>query len=110
MLICSLQSNFNSRRLSGTGTSAQNLFFSDLDKTYQHITTRGAVLRKEKLELQKKLKEQEESRKKLIESFTQPDGSLRVPLGENPTEMEKKQAEWFDNLPHDYKGSFFILP
>ncbi|KAJ3323932.1 hsp90 co-chaperone Cdc37 [Boothiomyces sp. JEL0866] len=90
-------------KLSGTGTSAQNLFFSDLDKTYQHITARGAVLRKEKLELQKKLEEQQETRKKLIESFTQPDGSLKIPLGENPTEMEKKQAEWFDNLPHDYK-------
>lgn len=94
-------------RLSGSGSSAQNLFFSDLDKTYAHISKRGKILLKEKLDKIKKEKEQMESREQLYKSFLQPDGTLKVPLGPEPTEMELKQAEWFDNLPEDYKRILF---
>jgi hypothetical protein len=48
-------------------------------------------------------KQQLEKRKEIYESFLQPDGSLTLPLGPEPTEMELKQAEWFDNLPEYYK-------
>jgi hypothetical protein len=91
--------------LTGTGTSAQNLFFSDLKTTYDHIQNRGLVLRKERIEKIKQMKEQREARQKLYESFKQEDGTLKLPLQENPTEMELKQKEWFDALPEDYKST-----
>jgi hypothetical protein len=62
------------------------------------------VLRKERVEKMKKIKEQQEERKKIYDSFKQADGTLKLPIGENPTEMELKQKEWFDALPEDYKG------
>ncbi|KAI8892950.1 Cdc37 N terminal kinase binding-domain-containing protein, partial [Globomyces pollinis-pini] len=84
-------------------SNAQKLFFEDVDKTYEHITNRGAILRKERLDKKQAQLQQEKARKELIESFTQPDGTFKLPVGESPSEMELKQAEWFDNLPHDYK-------
>lgn len=105
----SFQSNpIYNPRLSGTGTSAQNLFFTDLKNTFDHIQKRSKVLLHEKLEKINLEKEQEENRKNIYESFKQADGTLKIPLGPEPTEMEIKQAEWFDNLPEYYKGTFYI--
>ena len=43
----------------------------------------------------------------LVSKFRQPDGSLKLPLEPDATESEKRQKEWFDNLPHDYKGASY---
>lgn len=75
-----------------------------MDKTYKHINSRAKILLKEKQDKIFAEKEQELAREKIYESFKHADGTLRIPLGENPTENELKQAEWFDNLPEYYKG------
>jgi hypothetical protein len=76
-----------------------------LETTYNHIKTRGKVLRAEKIEMDQKLKAQAQHKKSIYNKFKQPDGTLKLPLSDPPTEMELKQAEWFNNLPEDYKGA-----
>ncbi len=90
-------------RLTGTGSSAQNLFWGDVKNTYEHIQKRSLVLRKEKLEKIKKEEEAREARVKLVQKFSTPDG-YRMPLGDEPTEVELKMKEWFNVLPEYYKG------
>lgn len=89
--------------MQGTGTGAQNLFYGDLQKTYDHVITRGGVLRQDRVAKKIELQMQEQKKKEIYESFLQPDGTLKLPLGQDPTEVDIKQKEWFDNLPEDYK-------
>ena len=95
-------------RLTGTGTAAQNLFFTDLETTYKHITTRAQVLRAEKLPLEKEHRERLAYRRALYEKFKQPDGTLKLPTSEPPTPAELKQKEWFDCLPEYYKEGLLL--
>ena len=92
----------------GAGTSAQNLFFSDLENTYNHIKSRGKVLRAEKLLLEKEHRARAEERHRLYLKFKQPDGTLKLPASDPPTDMELKQKEWFDNLPEYYKEGLLL--
>ncbi len=95
-------------RLHGTGSSAQNLFFTELNKTYEHIIKRGGVLRQSRVEKKIQHEKQQAKKREIYESFKQPDGTLKLSLGPEPTEIDLKQKEWFDNLPEDYKGIFVI--
>lgn len=94
--------------MTGAGSSAQNLFFNDLNTTYDHISKRGGVLRQERLDKKKEQILQETKKKEIYESFKQPDGTLMLPLGPEPSESELKQKEWFDNLPEDYKQGLLL--
>ena len=38
------------------------------------------------------------------EKCLQPDGTLALPVGENPSEQLLEKAKWFNALPHYYKG------
>jgi hypothetical protein len=104
-LICSLESDYfwSDCRLQNPGSSAQNMFFGDVNTTFEHITKRGAVLRKERLEKKAELDSQEARKKEVYNSFLQPDGTLKLPLGPDASETDLKQKEWFDHLPEDYK-------
>ncbi|KAJ3306474.1 hsp90 co-chaperone Cdc37 [Kappamyces sp. JEL0829] len=95
-------------KLQGAGSSAQNLFFGDVNTTYEHITKRGATLRKERLEKKAAMEEQERKKKEIYNSFLQPDGTLKLPLGPEPSEVDLKQKEWFDQLPEDYKQGLLL--
>ena len=75
-----------------------------MNKTYEHIIKRGAVLRQDRVEKKIEHEKQQAKKKEIYESFKQPDGTLKLPLGADPTDVDLKQKEWFDNLPEDYKG------
>lgn len=75
-----------------------------MNKTYEHIIKRGAVLRQDRVEKKIEHEKQQAKKKDIYESFKQPDGTLKLPLGPDPTDVDLKQKEWFDNLPEDYKG------
>jgi hypothetical protein len=90
-------------KLQGTGSSAQTLFFTDIQNTLDHIVRRGGILRKERIDAKKQLAAAEAKKQEIYQSFLQPDGTLKVKLGENPSPTDLKQKEWFDNLPEDYK-------
>ena len=92
----------------GTGTQAQTLFFTDLENTFNHIQKRAKVLRIEKLQIEKEHQQRLKQRQELYQKFKQADGTLKLPVGQEPTEMELKQKEWFDVLPEYYKEGLLL--
>jgi cell division cycle protein 37 len=103
---------FFARLSQGTGNPAQKLFFDDVQKTFDHMVNRGKILRKEQIAKIQKQEAEEEARlqqqREIYEKFLQPDGSLKIPLGENPSQNDIAVADWFDNLPHYYKEGLLL--
>ncbi|KAK5666697.1 hypothetical protein BDV3_006023 [Batrachochytrium dendrobatidis] len=99
-------------KLEAGKSSAHNLFFSDVSKTYEHIQRRGKILRAEKIESYKaaikEKAEHEANIKKIYETFLQADGSLVFPLPETPTERQVEISQWFNNLPHATKEGLLL--
>jgi hypothetical protein len=95
-------------KLQGTGSSAQTLFFTDIQNTLDHITRRGGILRKERIDAKKQLAVAEAKKQEIYNSFLQPDGTLKLQLGPDPSPTDLKQKEWFDNLPEDYKRELIV--
>ncbi|KAL2913665.1 hsp90 co-chaperone Cdc37 [Polyrhizophydium stewartii] len=99
-------------RLQGGKTSAHTMFFSDVEKTYEHIQKRGKVLREERMpsfkRAAKEKAEHEAKIREIYESFLQPDGSLVFPMPENPSERFLERAKWFNELPHYAKEGLLL--
>ncbi|KAI8904721.1 Cdc37 N terminal kinase binding-domain-containing protein [Gorgonomyces haynaldii] len=83
-------------KLQSGSQNAQTMFFRDIESTYQHISTRGAILRAEHVEQHKKRQEEMQKVLENYKRFQQPDGTLKFPLGSTPSEDETKKAQWFD--------------
>ncbi|KAI8922778.1 Cdc37 N terminal kinase binding-domain-containing protein [Entophlyctis helioformis] len=90
-------------KLEGGKSSAHTLFFSDVNKTYEHIQKRGIVLRGERIASRNKQNEEraahEAKIREIYNTFLQPDGTLKFPLSDTPSEESLARAEWFNSLP-----------
>ncbi|KAI9207556.1 uncharacterized protein BJ171DRAFT_493013 [Polychytrium aggregatum] len=93
------------QRLQSPSHSARQMFFQDVTRTYDRIVERVEVLRKRNLE------EQEQERQAALArlaSATQPDGTIKLPLSEDPDEQELRRAEVFDGLDPRFQKALLL--
>lgn len=93
-------------------SSAYKLFYGDIQKTYEHIQSRGKVLRGERVASHNKELRQEAIRAENVQKFynicLQPDGTIKLPLTETASEAEKTRAAWFEGLPGYYQEGLLL--
>ncbi|KAI9105986.1 hypothetical protein DFS34DRAFT_40503 [Phlyctochytrium arcticum] len=92
-------------RLQSPQHNARQMFFKDIQETYTRIQVRVAeIKRKQELE---EAQEQKALRARL-EACRQPDGTIKLPISENPTPEETGKAQYFSTLPLKFQEALLL--
>ncbi|KAJ3290119.1 hsp90 co-chaperone Cdc37 [Borealophlyctis nickersoniae] len=90
-------------QLRAPAPNARDMFYKDVEDTYDRIAKRVQVLAQERFE--KEIAERELLERRL-ELARQEDGTLKLPIPQDATEEDRKRAAVFDELPHQFQGAY----
>ncbi|KAJ3181844.1 hsp90 co-chaperone Cdc37 [Gaertneriomyces sp. JEL0708] len=92
-------------RIRSGSHSAGQMFYKDVEDTYKRIHERVKVLNAKQ---QQEEEAEQATLRQRLEACTQPDGTLKLPITDESTDDEKKRAQVFETLPHNFQKALLL--
>ncbi|KAJ3116078.1 hsp90 co-chaperone Cdc37 [Phlyctochytrium bullatum] len=99
-------------RMGNATHRAREMFGKDVKDTYERIAARVVVLKEEEKKKEEERKKEEEEERRVgearVKEALQEDGSYKLPVGDDASELEKRRAEVFAQFPRDFQRAILL--